>query len=114
MIQAKNERMSGLNIIHFLKISGMIAEERKHEFEKTIRFACGMLSEQCLVKQLSAEMFTNDTYYFFSEWATEFGLRRFIKSEEYHLIRSAYDVLGVLQKIEIGYGVEIKTIHINQ
>jgi hypothetical protein len=105
--------MSELQIIHFLKISGMIVEGRQREFENTVRYACGLLPDQCLVKNLSAEIFATDVYYFFSEWETESALRKFIRSEEYQLIRTAYDVLGVLYKIDIGYHVEIKTIHIN-
>jgi hypothetical protein len=106
--------MSELYTIHFLKISGMIADDRKSEFENTVRYACGLFPDECLVKNLSAGIFEADTYYFFSQWATETALRKFIQSEEYHLIRSAYDVMGDLEKIEIGYDVEIKTIHINQ
>ena len=105
--------MSNLRIIHFLKISGMIAEHRKREFENTVKYACGLMPQECREKKLSVEIFAGDTYYFFSEWSTEPALRKFIDSEEYQLIRTAYDVLGVLHKIEIGYHVAIKTIHIN-
>jgi hypothetical protein len=105
--------MSDLSIIHFLKISGMIAQHRKREFENTVKYACGLMPDDCLEKTLSVEIFADDTYYFFTEWSTEPALRNFTQSEEYQLIRSAYDVLGVLHKIEIGYYVEIKTIRIN-
>jgi hypothetical protein len=105
--------MSDLRIIHFLKISGMIVQHSKREFENTVKYACGMIADECLEKKLSVEIFNRDTYYFFTEWSTEEALKKFIQSEEYQLIRSAYDVLGVLHKIEIGYHVAIKTIHIN-
>ena len=105
--------MSDLRIIHFLKISGMIVQESKYEFENTVKYACIMMPHECLEKKLSVEIFNGDSYYFFTEWSTEESLKKFIRSEEYQLIRSAYDVLGVLHKIEIGYHVEIKTIHIN-
>jgi len=113
VIQSKKLCMSELKIIHFLKISGAIAEEKKVEFENTIRYAIGRLNDQCLVRQLSAGILENGGYYFFTEWVTEPALKKFILSEEYHLIRTAYDVLGVLQKIEIGYNVQIQTILIN-
>jgi hypothetical protein len=105
--------MSELQIIHFLKISGMITDLRKREFENTVRYACELFPEECLVKNLSAKIFAADTYYFFSQWTTEAALRKFIQSGEYQLIRTAYDVMGVLEKIEIGYHVEIRTIYIN-
>jgi hypothetical protein len=105
--------MSELRTINFLKISGMIAEDRKREFEKTVLHAWGLFPEECREKNLSAEVPATGIYYFFSEWATETALEKFTHSEEYQLIRTAYDVLGVLHKIEIGYHVEIKTIRIN-
>jgi hypothetical protein len=105
--------MSDLSIIHFLKISGMIAQKKKREFENTVKYACGLIPDECLEKTLSAEIFEYHTYYFFTSWSTETALRKFIHSEEYQLIRSAYDILGVLYKIEIGYHVEIKTIRIS-
>ena len=91
----------------------MIVQHKKREFENMVKYACALLPEECLDKILSVEIFTDNTYYFFSEWATEPALRKFIQSEEYQLIRTAYDVLGVLHKIEIGYHAEIKTIRIN-
>jgi hypothetical protein len=106
--------MSELQIIHFLKISGMITDFKKREFENTVRYACELLPDECLVKNLSAKIFAADTYYFFSQWANETALRHFMQSEEYQLIRAAYDAMGILEKIEIGYHVEITTIHINQ
>jgi hypothetical protein len=112
-IHLKTGVMSELQIIHFLKISGMISEGSRREFENTVRHACGLFPGDCLVKNLSVEIFTDDTYYFFSQWETETALRKFIQSEEYQLIRTAYDVLGVLEKIEIGYHIEIKTIRIH-
>ena len=105
--------MSELQIIHFLKISGMISDFRKREFENIIRDVCELFPDECLVKNLSAKVFAADTYYFFSQWNTETALKKFIQSEEYQLIRTAYDVMGVLEKIEIGYHVEIKIIHIH-
>jgi hypothetical protein len=105
--------MSDLSIIHFLKISGMIVQHSKREFENTVRYAFGLMPEDCMEKTLSTDIFENDTYYFFARWSTETALRKFLHSEEYQLIRSAYDVQGVLLKIEIGYHVEIKTIRIS-
>jgi hypothetical protein len=105
--------MADMNIIHFLKISGMILQHRKHEFENMVKYACGQLPEECIEKNLAIEISDAATYYFFAAWCSETALRKFIASEEYQLIRSAYDAMGILHKIEIGYHAEIKTIHIN-
>jgi hypothetical protein len=104
--------MSEISIIHFLKITGMIDGQKKNEFERTVKFACGPMCSECIEMSLSVEIAFNEVYYFFISWSSEKALRIFIDSNEYQLVRSAYDALGVLQKIEIGYNAEIKTIHI--
>ncbi|HET7000719.1 MAG TPA: hypothetical protein VFI33_05410 [Puia sp.] len=90
----------------------MILQHKQREFEKMVKYACGLMPVECIDKNLSVEIFTGDEYYFFSQWTTEPSLRNFIHSEEYQLIRTAYDVMGVLHKIEIGYHAAIKTIRI--
>jgi hypothetical protein len=102
--------MTGLSRIHFLKISGLVDRLKKNEFENTVRFACGMMSAECTTKSLSAELLFGNEYFFFTSWSTEEALRLFVQSDEYQLVRGAYDALGLLQKIEIGYNVEIKRI----
>ena len=105
--------MSDLSIVHILKISGVIAQHRALEFESTVKYTCRIMPEECLEKTLSSDIFEKGVYYFFARWSTEAALKKFIDSEEYQLVRSAYDALGVLEKIEIGYHVALKTIRIN-
>jgi hypothetical protein len=105
--------MSEFSSIHFLKITGLINRQKKEEFEGTVKFACALVSPDCIERSLSAERLFGDQYYFFVSWLTEEALRIFIRSNEYQLVRSAYDALGVLEKIEIGFNAQIKTIHIH-
>jgi len=88
----------------------MILQHKKLEFENTVKYACGLMTEECIEKSLAVEIFGVDEYYFFSSWCSEQALRMFLRSEEYQLVRSAYDAMGVLKKIEIGYNLEIKSI----
>jgi hypothetical protein len=105
--------MSEISIIHFLKITGLIDGDKKNEFEQTVKFACTLMSTQCMESNLSADITFDNIYYFFISWSSENALKIFFESNEYQLVRSAYDALGLLQKIEIGYNAEIKTIHIH-
>ncbi len=105
--------MSEISIVHFLKITGVIVRQKKIEFVDTVKFACTQARLECVESSLSAEILFGDMYYFFISWSSEKALRIFIESNEYQLVRSAYDALGILQKIEIGYNAEIKTIHIH-
>jgi hypothetical protein len=106
--------MSETTKMHFLKISGIVTLAKKREFEHTIKFASELLTRDCVEISFGNEIFQRDAYYFFTCWVSAQALKKFMSSEEYHLIRSAYDALGLLHKIEIGYDVEIKTIRINQ
>ncbi len=105
--------MSVESRLHFLKISGWAYEHKKFELENTVKFACGLVSDECIERSLSMESLFGDKYYFFTSWITEEALRKFIESEEYQLVRSAFDALGVLQKIEIGFDNKITTIFIH-
>jgi len=99
--------------MHFLKISGVVERTKKIEFEQTVKFVFGQFTADCMERSLSAEIFDEDTFYFFTTWKSEDALKKFMESEEYQLVRGVYDALGVLEKIEFGYGAEINTIHIN-
>ncbi len=63
----------------------MVAQRSKFEFENTVEYTYGMLPGDCMEKTLSADIFENDTYYFFASWSTETALRKFINSQEYQL-----------------------------
>ena len=102
--------MSEFSSIHFLKITGLIERQKKDEFEVAVDFAYAQLPTGCTEKSLSVEKLFDERYYFFVSWATEKALTSFIQSNEFQLVRSAYDALGELQKIEIAYHAEIKTI----
>ena len=106
--------MSEVSSIHFLKITGLVNSQKKDEFELAVNFACAQLPEECTEKSLSVEMLFDERYFFFVSWSTEEALKSFIQSNEFQLVRSAYDALGVLQKIEIAYNAEIKTILIHR
>ena len=105
--------MIEIDDMHFVKISGMVSDSKKSEFIHTVKFACNLMSTACMERSLSNEMLEENTYYFFSSWSTESALQEFMQSNEYQLIRGAYDAIGTLNKIEFGYGNKIRRIRIN-
>jgi hypothetical protein len=98
--------------MHFLKISGIVHGIKKPEFEQTIKFVFGQVTKDCIERSLAAEVQSENAYYFYTTWKSEVALKKFMESEEYQLVRGVYDALGVLEKIEFGYDVEINTIRI--
>jgi hypothetical protein len=99
--------------MHFLRISGIVKRIKKYEFENTVKFVFRLFTDDCIEHSLAAEIQSKNAYYFYTSWKSEAALKKFMESEEYQLVRGAYDALGVLEKIEFGYDVEINTIRIN-
>jgi quinol monooxygenase YgiN len=85
-----NERHS----FHFLKISGDISDNKEKEFEQTIRFVFNQLPDECIDRSLTQDTFNAGHYVFYSVWHNERALLKFMKSEEYDLIKGAFETLG--------------------
>jgi quinol monooxygenase YgiN len=89
--------MNGYHPTHFLKVSGEIAGNKGKEFEQTIRFVFNQLPPECTERSLSLDIHNEGHYFFFSLWLNERALKKFLNSEEYQLIRGAYDALGAME-----------------
>jgi len=79
---------------HFLNISGEVGYNKKREFEQTIKFIFNQLPSECIHRCLATDIYKEHHYFFLSTWIDERSLSRFIESEEYQLIKGAFDVLG--------------------
>jgi quinol monooxygenase YgiN len=80
--------------LHFLKISGDIGNNKEKEFEQTIRFVFNQLPDDCIDRNLTQDTFNMGHYVFYSVWHNERALLKFMKSEEYDLIKGAFETLG--------------------
>jgi hypothetical protein len=94
--------------VHFLKISGLVANNKKKEFEQTVQFVFNQLPAVCTERSLAIDFQKQERYYFYSVWQNESSLKKFMESEEYQLIRGAYEALGYYEKTVFGPGTEIK------
>jgi quinol monooxygenase YgiN len=86
----------------FLVISGQITESKRREFEQTYRLAISTLTGKCLAHSLSYEPVKDGYYHFFSLWADEETLKKFMESMEYQLMKGAFHALGNMDRLLTG------------
>jgi hypothetical protein len=79
---------------HFLRISGVISNAKKKEFEQTIRFVFNQMPPECLEKNLTVDVNNENCYYFFTLWTDEKAKVKFMETNEYQLIKGAYSALA--------------------
>ena len=84
----------GKNTPHFLRISGYVPGNKRREFEQTIKFVFNQLPEDCIEHSLSADVFVEGHYHFFSIWLTDSAMKLFMASVEFQLLTGAYYTLG--------------------
>jgi hypothetical protein len=96
-----------------LKISGTIGAAKHKEFEQTIRFVLNLLPPTCIASHLSQDVFRPDMYHVFTLWITSNDLARFKDSNEYQLIRGAFQALGFLDMALEGDLAEAQTFDIH-
>ena len=80
--------------MYFLKVSGSVKDEKQKEFEQTVQFIINHLSSDCLGGNLAHDVVSSDLYHFYSLWSSEESVKRFRKSNEFKILKSAFKTLG--------------------
>jgi hypothetical protein len=100
------------NTPHFLRISGDVPENKRKEFEQTIKFVFNQLPDECIEHSLSRNVFVDGHYDFFSLWVTGSSMKLFMASVEFQLLTGAYFTLGDEEKIVHGPMADIQTFRV--
>ena len=82
------------NTPHFLRISGDVPGNKRKEFEQTFKFVFNQLPSECIGHSLSADVFVDGRYHFFSLWLSGGAMKFFMASPEFQLLMGAYFTLG--------------------
>src|SRR4051812_5687902 len=101
------------NILHFLRISGDVPGNKRREFEQTLKFVFHQLPGECIEHSLSADVFVEGHYHFFSLWLTAAAMKLFMASVEFQLLTGAYFTLGCEEKTEHGPIADIQAFKIS-
>lgn len=88
---------------YFLKISGFIRKEKQREFQQTVQFIINHLPPQCIESHLASDVFIPDQFHFFTSWDSKPSLNSFSSSEEFELLKGAFNTLGTFQSTRTGY-----------
>jgi hypothetical protein len=101
------------NTPHFLRISGDVPGNKRREFEQTFRFVFNQLPADCIEHSLSADVFVDGRYHFFSLWLSGNSMKLFMASVEYQLITGAYFTLGGDEKTVHGPMADIQVFGVS-
>jgi hypothetical protein len=98
---------------YFLRISGDVPGNKRREFEQTLKFVFNQLPSECIEHSLSADVFVDGQYHFFSLWLTGSAMKSFMASVEFQLLTGAYFTLGDEQKTVHGPIADIQAFRVS-
>lgn len=101
------------NNLYFLKISGTVGTGKQREFQQTIQFVFNHLSSNCINHNLTLDVHIPQLYHVYSLWKSENSLSAFRSSNEFELIRGAFQTLGTYKDTMSGRWADIQLFEIN-
>jgi quinol monooxygenase YgiN len=98
---------------YFLKISGSIDSSKQKEFRQSVRFIFNLIPSGCLGYNLSLDVNKAGLYHLYSVWSSENALKGFEESNEYEVLKGAFEVLGSGKNIMRGRKSDIQLFAIS-
>ena len=99
--------------LYFLKISGTVSAGKQREFQQTVQFVFNHLSPGCISHSLALDVHMHDHYHVYSSWNSEASLTAFKRSNEFELIKGAFQTLGSYKDTMSGRWAQIQLFEIN-
>lgn len=99
--------------LYFLKISGLINKTKHQEFQQTVQFIFNHLSSACLSHNLALDVNTTNLYHFYSLWQSEDSLLAFKASQEFELLKGAFQTLGQYEETMSGKKADMQLFELN-
>ena len=99
--------------LYFLKISGTVSAGKQREFQQTVQFIFNHLSSDCLNHNLTLDVHTPELYHVYSLWNSEDSLYAFRSSNEFELIKGAFQTLGSYRDTMSGPWAKIQLFEVN-
>lgn len=100
--------------LYFLKVSGSVAAGKQREFQQTVQFIFNHLPSDCLNRNLTLDIYNHNLYHIFSLWKSEDALRHFKESNEYELLKGAFQTLGNYNETMSGKWSDTQSFELNQ
>lgn len=99
--------------LYFLKISGTVSAGKQREFQQTVQFVFKQLSPSCLNHNLTLDVHTVELYHVYTLWDSEAALHAFKKSNEFELIKGAFQTLGSYKDTLSGRWADVQLFEVN-
>jgi hypothetical protein len=102
------------NNVYFIKISGTVSAVKQREFQQTVQFVFNQLPSDCMSSNLSLDVHIPELNHLFSLWKSEKAVRVFEESNEYQLLKGAFQTLGSYKGAMVGKWVDIQSFELDQ
>jgi quinol monooxygenase YgiN len=99
--------------LYFLKISGNVSAGKHREFQQTVQFIFNHLPSGCLGRNLALDVHHANLYHIYSLWDSESALEAFKNSNEFELMRGAFQTLGAYEETMAGKLAETQLFELN-
>ncbi len=101
------------NNLYFIKISGQINPSKQKEFQQTVQFVFNHLPSQCIEKSLALDVHHPELYHLYSLWKSEGAVMTFKGSNEFELLKGAFQTLGSYKDTVTGRKANIQLFELN-
>lgn len=93
--------------MYYLKISGLIPENKQLEFEQTVRMISSKMPKSCVDFHTTRDINHQDFYQFTAYWDKLASLQSFSLTISYSMLLGSFKTLGSLLENKSGSMVEI-------
>ena len=84
--------------LYFLKISGTVQSGKEREFQQTVMFIFNHLPASCISRNLAVDVDQSNLYHIYSLWRSRRALLSFRSSNEFELLKGAFEALGAYRE----------------
>jgi hypothetical protein len=99
--------------LYFLKISGTVRPGKQREFQQTVLFIFNHLPNTCISRNLALDLHQANLYHIYSLWRSRKALLTFRASNEFELLKGAFETLGVYHESIHGVRTDINLFEVN-
>ncbi len=106
--------MNGHNQGYVLRVSGIVNDNNRREFEQTVQFIINHLPSTCVTHELSVDVHQPGEYHFLTLWKNLESLNSFKEGAEFNMLNGAFETLGRQYGCFEGLMTEINPGHLGE
>lgn len=99
--------------LYFLKVSGTVQPAKQREFKQTVLFVFNHLPSSCISRNLALDLHQPDLYHVYCLWRSREALIAFRSSNEFVLLKGAFETLGTYRDAIAGVRTDINLFEVS-